>query len=255
MTITRARGLDCSEYNNISWPNVPDFIDFAYIRSSSGVGYTDRALQKHYDGAKATGRLVGPYHYCLMSNDPVETARYFYQVASAGGKTWDLPPALDFEYPKDIMNHTADEQVAWLKATGDECESLFGQTPNIYSFPSAFKDDLIRSGNAGDLRKFGLWIADLSKGCPPSDASQPYVPPFMDGWTFWQVSGDNGPRLPGISTAIDQDVFNGTREQLFNVYGNGAARASGGVLPFMAKVGVLAGLGWGGYKLAKKLGF
>jgi len=77
----------------------------------------------------------------------------------------------------------------------------------------------------------------------------------MDGWTFWQVSGDNGPRLPGISTAIDQDVFNGTREQLFNVYGNGAARASGGVLPFMAKVGVLAGLGWGGYKLAKKLGF
>lgn len=228
MTVTRARGIDCSEYNNIDWPSVPATWCFAFIRSSSGVGYKDKSLDKHYAAAKATGRLVGPYHYCLMSRDPVEQANYFYQTATAGGtRQWDLPPAADFELPSDIMNHTADDQAAWLDAFCAECTRLFRQTCLIYSFPSAFKDDLSRATNRENLRKYLLWMADLSKGCPPDDSSQPYQPPFMTGWEFWQVSGDTGPRVPGISTAIDQDVYNGTPDQLQAKYGPNAGTFGG----------------------------
>jgi lysozyme len=257
MSDNRARGFDCSEYNNIDWGSIVDDISFCMIRSSSGIGYVDKAMEKHYAGAKSRGFLVGFYHYVMMSRDPVVQAQFFFKTATSNGKTPELPFAMDFEYPDDIMKRSADEQVNFLGAMGDELVRLSGQKPLIYSFPSAFKDSLARSANAASLKRFGYWPADLSKGSWPSETATPYQAPFMDEWEFWQTSGNkNGTTEPSAGSkvlqgfhgmAIDQDVFNGTKEQLFTKYSPSAPAYAAGAGSVLGTLGLLTAIGAAGF--------
>jgi GH25 family lysozyme M1 (1,4-beta-N-acetylmuramidase) len=232
----RARGFDCSEYNNVDWASVrPNDASFVIIRTSSGGGsladpknpqgksYTDKSLASHYAGAGSIGALRGCYHLCLMSNPPEAEAEAWFAVA--GQYDWELPPALDVEVVNELKTIPLADQITWITRCAVRAGTLFGRKPLLYSFRYQFSDQWARASNVDLLNAcVDYWPADLTKGAPPAETAQPYQAPYLSTWKFWQCSGNvNGTTnptpgsqvLPGFhGMAIDQDVFNGTVDDL-----------------------------------------
>jgi GH25 family lysozyme M1 (1,4-beta-N-acetylmuramidase) len=233
----RARGFDVSEYNNVDWKNVPkEWTSFVGIRAGSGGGhtlpsgnpegaYTDKKLASHYAGAKSIAALVFPYWYCMMGNTPEAEADAAWKVI--GQYQWDLPLGMDVEYENDLLHIPIDTQIDWIVRFGNRFQQLSGVKPMLYSFSWQFMHAWNTSARANDLGQFYYWPADLSSGSPPSETANPKMPAYFKDWLFWQTSG-NAPKdsskpsdgssiLPGFyGRPIDQDVFNGTVDDLSN---------------------------------------
>src|SRR5262249_29965707 len=64
-----------------------------------------------------------------------------------------------------------------------------------------------------------LWVANYTSGCPK-------IPAPWTNWVFWQYS-ESG-TTPGLTHAVDMDVFNGTFEQLKAFANSGTGGAGGG---------------------------
>lgn len=81
----------------------------------------------------------------------------------------------------------------------------------IYTDPGFWNG--LGADNFGD---YPLWVADY----PPSGVYTPTLPAGWTTWDFWQYYG--GPpsgstdyvQVPGITTPVDLDVFNGSAEAL-----------------------------------------
>jgi hypothetical protein len=94
----------------------------------------------------------------------------------------------------------------------DAVEAQTGVEPIIYTNADYATNYLETS-----LSVYDLWVAHWTYdlGVPPSTG-------IWSTWDFWQYSGDNiawpgnikGATIPGISGAVDADLFNGSRSQL-----------------------------------------
>lgn len=85
-----------------------------------------------------------------------------------------------------------------LKALLFELADYYGKRPIIYTSRFGVGDIL-----GSDFNDFGLWYADFRKTTPGYAGDNP--------WTFWQMT-DHG-NIPGISAAVDYNVFFGSKEQ------------------------------------------
>lgn len=65
-----SRGIDVSKWQNlkgeIDWERAKaDGVEFAIIRSSQGLGYSDPYFKANWDGASAAGIVTHVYHYFI----------------------------------------------------------------------------------------------------------------------------------------------------------------------------------------------
>ncbi|MFF9340589.1 peptidoglycan-binding protein [Streptomyces sp. NPDC014773] len=220
----RITGVDTSHYNHaapgggetarIDWRKVAASESFAFLKATQHTTGKDAWFAADWKAVSATSLARAPYHFFdpRGPRDGVAQAEHFVRTVRAAGYTGarpgELPPVLDVEKVrrdgKEVCPPAlrADQVQAFLRRVRAE----FRVTPIVYTRAS-----FVRECMNGDGRVFAghpLWLARYGSG---AGEPQP-VPGAAPRWTFWQHA-ETG-RVPGIPTAVDRDVYAGTRAQL-----------------------------------------
>ncbi|MGI9093802.1 MAG: lysozyme [Mycobacteriales bacterium] len=201
-------GLDVSGYQgNVDWGTVAaDGAAFAYVKATENTDYTNPYFSQQYDGAYAAGLIRGAYHFATPDRSS-GTAQADYFVDNGGGWSPDgktLPPMLDIEYNPygaTCYGLSQDSMVGWISDFVNEVHARTNKWATIYS---TFDWWSTCTGNsAAFAANDPLFIASYSSSVGTLPAGWGY-------YTFWQYA-DSG-TFPG-----DQDVFNGTEQNLINL--------------------------------------
>ncbi|HZI11576.1 MAG TPA: TonB family protein, partial [Myxococcus sp.] len=184
-----ARGFDLSHYQGqIDWPKVlqakPDFV---FMKATEGRTLVDADFQRNWSALAHSGVTRGAYHFFRPEDDAVEQARWFLGAVKLGPD--DLPAVLDVEVTD---GKPSAQIIAGVKQWMELVETTTGRRPILYSDTAFWKEQL-----GSGFVDHPLWLAG-----EPSAAA----------WSFWQL-GDVA-HVDGISGCVDQDVFQGSGEDL-----------------------------------------
>lgn len=183
----------------IDWHQVANSSqDFAFIKATEGVGFTNTHFPADVNDARGAGLHVGAYHYARPGTDAKAQAAYFAETINKADAT--LPPVLDLE-ETDGLGVTALQN--WTRDFLTETQRLTGKTPMIYTYRYFWIEQM---GNTTEFSQYPLWLAAW-QNTPPAE-----VPGGWSYMTFWQRSAHG--RVSGIVSEVDLNLFNGTRDQL-----------------------------------------
>ncbi|MFL5755490.1 MAG: glycoside hydrolase family 25 protein [Chloroflexota bacterium] len=176
---------------------------FAFVRATAGTLTADTAYAANRSGARAAGLAVGSYHYAnpdTATNDASNEASWFLRNATI--VSGDLLPVLDLEVSNGL---DAASLTTWAQTWLTQVSAATGVRPIIYTTPSFWASSMADTDWFARNGYTVLWIANWTT------ASRPAVPAGNwggNGWRFWQHSSAGS--VPGITTAVDLDRFNGT---------------------------------------------
>jgi len=203
-----ADGIDVSHWQgNIGWSQVYNAgYRFAYIKGTEGVGWTDSKFHENMSAGNAAGMYLGVYHFARpdLGNTGKEEAEYFLSKVGDYLESGNLRPVLDLEF-----RGTLDKEAlsAWALEWLQTVENQTGVAPLIYTnlyFINTFLNSTVTD--------YELWIAYWN--CDPTVTGQ--IPPTgkWGDWAFWQYCVEDEGYVPGISSRIDMDIYNGSDERL-----------------------------------------
>lgn len=190
------KGVDLSHWQS----NFDAFksVDFAIIKATEGVGYTDPAFYNLYDKAKKSGKLLGVYHFARpdLNNSAIAEADWFVKVIRPYVKEAIL--VLDWE--SGYLGN-----VSWAKAFLDRVKELTGIKAVLYASRSP-----INSFNWSSVANadYGLWVADYG-----ANTGQECTKPVVKWWSFyimWQYTSRG--RVSGYNGNVDLNNFYGDAE-------------------------------------------
>lgn len=171
--------------------------NFVICKATEGSSYVDPSCDKHYQRAKAQGKLRGSYHFARPDlNGGVAGARAEadWYVKNIQGYIRDGIMVLDWE--KNVWD------VAWAEAWLQRVHELTGIWPLIYMSAS-----VVSSYNWSSVAKHsGLWIAgypskyNVKNPPTPSVNNMPYKLGAWSFWAIWQYSSSAG--------TLDRDIAN-----------------------------------------------
>jgi GH25 family lysozyme M1 (1,4-beta-N-acetylmuramidase) len=193
-------GIDVSKWQGaIDWNQVAGSgVSFAFIRVNHGLDDIDERFTYNWAEARRVGIARGAYQYFLPNEDAVAQADLFLDLMGPL-EPGDLPPVLDVENTGGGMSPSA--VAAQVGRWMDRVEPALGVKPIIYTGKYFWQDNV----QSSDFADHPLWIAYWDVTCPD-------LPTPWSDWLFHQTS-DSG-SVPGISGAVDTDVFNGSIEDL-----------------------------------------
>jgi GH25 family lysozyme M1 (1,4-beta-N-acetylmuramidase) len=174
-------------------------------KGTQGTGMVDNKYIPNRQAAQAAGLLWGAYHFGTKS-DGAAQADFFLSKVNADDQTLLV---LDYE-PNGNSTMTLDQARAFVSRVN----AVTGRFPGLYS-GSLIKEQL--GGKPVDpiLSRCFLWIAQYG----PQVKN---IPQTWPSWTMWQytdgVAGPSPHSVNGIGTC-DRDQFNGTLEQLQQLWG------------------------------------
>lgn len=170
---------------------------FALMKSTEGVTVVDPYFERNFREAKRCGIIRGAYHYLSINSSVEEQVQYF--IANTPLEPGDLPPVLDLEIRKSLMENkqTRDKVVAMAKKWLREVEKYYGVKPIIYTYNNYYINYLRGCG----LDDYDYWIARYST-----------EEPSARHWEIWQFT-DKG-RTPGIAHNVDINRFRGSYAEL-----------------------------------------
>jgi lysozyme len=184
-------------------------------KATQGTGITDNMYAQNRQKAQAAGLLWGAYHFG-SAGDGAAQADFFLNNANADEKTLLV---LDYE-PNQTPNTTM--TIDQARAFVSRIKEVTGRFPGLYS-GNLIKEQLGGQPPDALLSQCFLWIAQY--GPQPTN-----IPATWSTWTFWQYTdGVHGPQphsIDGIGNC-DRDQFNGTIEQLQQLWGVVADAANG----------------------------
>lgn len=196
-------GIDISRYQkDIDWKQLVDYQDkeypirFVFVKATEGQTFRDVKFSDNFRNARRYGLIRGAYHFYTPSVLPEEQARNFIQCVDL--LPGDLPPVLDVEQRGDKTAGELKQGVkSWLRIVEDH----YGVKPIIYAswkFKEAYLSD-------EELNVYPFWIAHY------------YVDSvrYTGKWHFWQYT--DIATIPGISTAVDMNIFHGTIDELTQI--------------------------------------
>jgi lysozyme len=203
--MTNVQGLnaviDLSHFNTVT--------SFAEIKSAGIVGiihkateatnWTDSTYAARKQQALAAGLWWGAYHFGTNA-DGAAQAEYFLSKVNPGPT--DLL-ALDFE-----ENTQSQMTIAQAEQFVTEVFNQTGRYPGFYS--DALAGKMLVNNKSEILANCWFWRAQYG-------TSEPIVPSTWSTWTMWQYTSA-GP-VSGISAPCDRDSFNGTMEELSQLWG------------------------------------
>jgi lysozyme len=203
--MTNVQGLnaviDLSHFNTVT--------SFAEIKSAGIVGiihkateatnWTDSTYAARKQQALAAGLWWGAYHFGTNA-DGAAQAEYFLSKVNPGPT--DLL-ALDFE-----ENIQSQMTIAQAEQFVTEVFNQTGRYPGFYS--DALAGKMLVNNKSEILANCWFWRAQYG-------TSEPIVPSTWSTWTMWQYTSA-GP-VSGISAPCDRDTFNGTMDELSQLWG------------------------------------
>lgn len=188
------RGVDVSHHNSfINWRQLQeDNITFVYMKSTEGVGHTDRDYARNYKLAREAGIKVGTYHFYTFGQDGRRQADHFINKSQV--RPGDLPPAIDVEHSPINKPYSGKQE---LKKIIEELKNLenalflhYGKRPVIYT-----NKDCYRTYIDGNFPENPIWMCDLH--------DEPNV--ATDKWVIWQFSHTG--KIPGVVNDIDLNYY------------------------------------------------
>lgn len=198
------KGIDVAAHQHpggtpIDWSKVrSDGQSFAFVKATEGGDWVNPHYAQDIQAANAAGLKTGAYHYARPAGDAkTQAANFAAQIALAPDQT--LPPALDIEVAE---GKSAAQLEQWIEEFTSELKRLTGRTPMIYTYKYFWMGQMNNSQKFSDMP---LWLA----------AYQDQAPEAVGGWnelSFWQRSGSG--KVAGISTDVDMNLFNGSKQQL-----------------------------------------
>ena len=198
------KGIDVAAHQHpggtpIDWSKVrTDGQSFAFVKATEGGDWVNPHYVEDIQAANAAGLKTGAYHYARPAGDAkTQAANFAAQIALAPNQT--LPPALDIEVTE---GKSAAQLEQWIEEFTSELKRLTGRTPMIYTYKYFWMGQMNNSQKFSDMP---LWLA----------AYQDQAPEAVGGWnelSFWQRSGSG--KVAGISTDVDMNLFNGSKQQL-----------------------------------------
>lgn len=192
-------GIDVSHYQGvIDWQKVKESgIGFAYVKCTDGAIFADPAFLTNMIASRVSGITRGAYHF-LRNTNIAEQIQSF--SLKAGAAIEDLPPVCDAE----VSGLKADDVLTFLDAFPGSI---------LYTDLAMIKE---WGAEAEKLTGHRLWLAHY---VVPGSLNAPVTAEVAgipwSAWTFWQHTPSG--RVPGISTPVDLDWFNGTLEDLLSL--------------------------------------
>jgi len=191
-------GIDLSEKNGApDWDELGHRdVGFAYIKASEALDSADRNYQSNRDQAEKKGILVGAYHWLHPRLHVGQQAEFF--LSAAGRMQGMLPPVVCLHTHRAPAEEIEQNIHTFLQIL----ENKSGHKAIIYTSGEYWEKYMPDAGWACDYR---LWID--SPGTVWPKQQWPWA-----GWTFWQTSYKT--RLPGVSTQLGLNWFNGSQKEL-----------------------------------------
>lgn len=189
----------------IDYDKFADSISGAILRGAYGI-WKDTMFETHYKELHARGVPLGSYHYIIGNFTGLAQADIFNQVIS--GKELKLGLWNDVE-DRGVTTGLIPTVVNEYHST---IELLSKRKVGIYTGVYAWSEIMgSQSTRYGDKP---LWIAHYG-------ITSPSLPRYSawTKWLFWQWSSKG--TIPGYSSSIDMDVFNGTEEEYQKYFGIG----------------------------------
>ena len=196
-------GIDVSHWQgDISWNQVAGAgIKFAFVKGTEGVGWTDSEFFTNINRATSKGIYSGVYHFARpdLGNSGQAEAEYFLSVAGDYLESGYLRPVLDLEVRGSLGSSALS---AWVLDWMQTVENQTGVAPLLYT-----NLNYINTYLTNPVTAYDLWIAYWN--CDPTITFN--IPPTgkWSDWAFWQYCVANPGTVPGISTRIDLNIFNG----------------------------------------------
>jgi lysozyme len=205
-----ADGIDVSHWQgDVRWRLVGDAgYSFAFVKGTEGVGWTDSLFHENMTSGPDSGVVRGVYHFARpdLDNTGQQEAEYFLSVAGDYLQSGYLRPVLDLEVRGSLGQAALS---AWVLEWMQTVENHSGVAPLLYTNLFYINTYLTEAVTAYDL-----WIAYWTIGCDPTVTFT--IPPtgMWNDWAFWQYCVAPAGTVPGISTPIDLDIFNGIEASL-----------------------------------------
>jgi GH25 family lysozyme M1 (1,4-beta-N-acetylmuramidase) len=186
-------------------------ISFAFVKvdegaTGTGAGrYANPWFRADWDGARAAGVVVGPYHYARPRRPVNATAeadaRTFVAAVGPSIRAAGIPPVLDLEEPGGLG---AGDVSAWAHRWLTTIRALTGRTPIIYTGLWYWNSYVAGTAQLADNP---LWIARYAE-------SPGLLPGGWRTWSFWQFTPRG--RVPGIPADVDLSLSCGRPTELVN---------------------------------------
>jgi lysozyme len=204
----------------------------AIIKATDGHNGIDKMFHTHCAGAKAEGMVLGAYHFFRpwIDNASIEKQAQFFLDHITDEPIKFIAIDLE-EYTKNSADKVAPSLYSRRVKVACDYLTSHSDLPLVIYTRKSYLD--LYSPQVYDwLGNFKLWLAqwrytlaDFQKGqmtiswdelwanhLPPY--SGPTVPPSNSDWTLWQWAA-NKFFVPGITTPVDLNVFNGTKDEFF----------------------------------------
>jgi lysozyme len=201
------QGIDVAIYQGaLDWRAVAQHgVRFAWCKATQGSQSIDPTFARNWAQSKRYGVLRGAYHFLSPGSDPIAQAEHFLRTVGELEPD-DLHPMLDVEVdhgksPEQIL----DFALRWT----ERVEAETGRDVVQYTYPS-FWIGKLRAPVGHPLGRRPLFIAHYAVDPATGrvyDLKFPTVPATWDHWTVWQVTGNRGPRIPGVDCDVDRNVF------------------------------------------------
>ncbi|MDE6575479.1 MAG: hypothetical protein K2L84_09140 [Muribaculaceae bacterium] len=167
---------------------------FALIKSTEGTTILDPYFKTNFKEAKRCGIIRGAYHFLSVNSPVEEQVKYF--IKNTPLEPGDLPPVLDLEINKAVMQKQHAKVCRMAKKWLKEIEKHYGVKPIIYTYNNYYIDYLKGHG----MDDYDFWIARYGQE------------PSARHWEIWQLT-DKGV-CTGINHAVDIDYFRGNIRDL-----------------------------------------
>jgi lysozyme len=209
-TINRA--IDLSHWNkNKDWKKVRDDGIWGIIHKATqgwprdDKDAVDEKYAIHKAGAEAVGLAWGAYHFGIGS-EPIKQAEHYLKTVKPTESTllvldfenWKLGPNMNLHEAEQFATHIHQQAGRW---------------PVLYTgYP--FLSAQLKGVETTILSNCPLWIAAYNNA--------PEISDHWPTWTFWQYtdgkSGSEPRKVDGIGSC-DRDKFNGTMDNLLELWG------------------------------------
>ncbi len=174
---------------------------FGFAKATEGATFVDRTFGANRAGmAQADLVLRGFYHFARPDRNTAaaEAAHFLRTVGPLGpGEV----AVLDLEVHPGLPG-IGDWAAEWL----GRVHQATGRLPIIYSYQSYLAEI-----PTSRLTSYPLWVAAWGADNGIVPATQPSTDRWSR-WSFWQYTSKA--RVPGVSTQVDDNIFNGTAADL-----------------------------------------
>lgn len=191
------QGIDVSHHQQkIEWDRLDkQAVQFVFIKATEGGNHKDSLFQENWRQARLYHIPAGAYHFFTFCKKGDEQARNYIHYVPRD--SIDLPPIIDLEYGGNCKKENRlEDLIGEITKYFEIIEDHYQRKVIIYTTNDFYRNYLI-----GQFPNNPIWIRDI--------LSTPALPDGRD-WLFWQYT--NRGRVKGINTIVDQNAYNGSRE-------------------------------------------